>query len=284
MYLASAAVIAVAVVGMAAPAAADDRVPVSTTITSSRGGLGKPAALAVIDGNAGVGACFRAIQPEKVKATLTVTPAGAVSSVKLRGGRKLTRSCLTRALQALAFPAGAKKSTIRVTLTLDASDLSALAFADALTADDGSVTEGDMSRVRPGADLSAQVRGSNGSSGSGTGSGSGSAAPSGPLGRITLAGKQASGGHSVATVVNNVLSAYMPGLKRCYKDALATQPSLTGSLVLAFDIALDGRVGTASATGIVELATCIRAQMTAWRFPAADAATSVELRLKLVPD
>jgi len=269
----------VVVVGMASPAAADDETPVEITITSSRGGLGKFATLLVIDDNDGIRACFRGSTDYRdVKVTLSISTAGAVSAVKLRGASKRVKTCLTTALKGLAFPTSAKKTTVRVTLS---PEVSAMAYAEALTAEGDHSTVDSGMRSRPGADLNLQV----GASTKGSGTGSGGASPaSGPQGRITLASKKASGGHAVAVVVNKVLSAYLPGLKRCYKGALVTKPNLQGIVVLAFDITVEGRVGTASATGIDALAPCIRDQMTAWRFPATDAASSVELRLKLVPD
>ncbi|HUQ05079.1 MAG TPA: AgmX/PglI C-terminal domain-containing protein [Kofleriaceae bacterium] len=202
-------------------------------------------------------------------------------------------------------------------------EAAAMAMALALVGESDSV-EGDMSARRPGADLGAQIdavregggtvavgggggRGARGDGearvgmagdatirgpGSGSGSGSDSDVKT-PSGRITVSGKAALADTSltVDAVLQKMLSAYMAGLKRCYKNELKKDPAMRGGVTLRLRVNESGRVFDAKASGLAsELDACFEGLMVNWRFPvpkdADDEPTegSFEIKLGLVPD
>ncbi|HET7095657.1 MAG TPA: hypothetical protein VFI22_19350, partial [Thermomicrobiales bacterium] len=159
----------------------------------------------------------------------------------------------------------------------------AAAMADLLTGEgDNGSSEGDMSKRRPGADLGQQIadvkeggktvavgggsgRGSrgNGDARVGTGkgpgiNGAGDIASAGggkgeehaPAGRISVADKQTFDESTLTpdVVLAKIQSAYMAGLKRCYKDYLKKDPSSRGKVTLAFTVNETGRSVSNKAT------------------------------------
>ncbi|MDB4957235.1 MAG: hypothetical protein JWO36_4804 [Myxococcales bacterium] len=199
-------------------------------------------------------------------------------------------------------------------------------YADLLTGEgtDGK-SEGDMSRRRPGADLGQQIadvreggqqvkvgggagRGSRGDGdprvGTGKGpningpggtesAGGGKGAEKAPSGRISVADKQALDESSLTPdiVLAKIQSAYMAGLKRCYKEYLKKDASARGKVTLSLTINATGRTVKGSAKGFAaEVDQCIGNLMSSWRFPvpkdkdgeATEAAFAITLQL--VPD
>ena len=201
----------------------------------------------------------------------------------------------------------------------------ARAMADLLTGEgDNGTSQGDMSHRRPGADLGQQIadvreggkqvaigggggRGPRGSGDPRVGTGHGPAinGPGGtetaggpktehaPQGRIQVSEKQAFDESSLTPdiVLAKIQSAYMAGLKRCYKEHLKKDASARGKVVLTFTVNETGRTVKGSAHGFAsEVDECITNQMGSWRFPvpkdkdgeATDANFSIALQL--VPD
>jgi hypothetical protein len=186
-------------------------------------------------------------------------------------------------------------------------------------------SEGDMNSRRPQGDLKGEIdaikegnktvgvgggtnRGTRGDGGTrvGTGSGpkidgptgpesagGGKVAEKSPQGRISVSSK-AGGDESSLTadaVYQKILSAYMIGLKRCYKQYLNKEASARGAVALSFTVNETGRLVNGAAKGFAaEVDTCIQGQMATWRFPvpkdkdneATDA--NFALTLALLPD
>ncbi|HWU90158.1 MAG TPA: AgmX/PglI C-terminal domain-containing protein [Kofleriaceae bacterium] len=186
-------------------------------------------------------------------------------------------------------------------------------------------SEGDMSGRRPQGDLKGEIdainegnktvgigggtnRGSRGDGatrvGTGAGpkidgptgpesAGGGKVAEKGPQGRINVSSKTGGDESSLtpAVVLNKILSAYMAGLKRCYKQYLNKEATARGAVALSFTVNETGRLVSGNASGFAaEVDTCIKGQMATWRFPvpkdkdneATDA--NFAITLQLVPD
>jgi hypothetical protein len=162
-------------------------------------------------------------------------------------------------------------------------------------------SEGDMSSRRPQGDLKGEIdaikegnktvgvggganRGSRDGGGPrvGTGSGpkidgpggtesagGGKLAEKGPQGRVSVSSK-AGGDESSLTpdaVLNKILSAYMAGLKRCYKQYLNKEATARGAVALSFTVNETGRLVSGNAKGFAsDVDTCIQGQMSTWRF------------------
>ena len=199
-------------------------------------------------------------------------------------------------------------------------------FADLLTGEGKNGTsEGDMSKRRPGADLGTQInevresgqqvkvgggagrtsRG-DGEIRVGTGHGPSIAGPTGPEsagggkgqekapgGRISVADKQTFDESSLTPdiVLAKIQSAYMAGLKRCYREFLRKDASARGKVTLSLTVNETGRTVKGAAKGFSgEVDECIGTLMAGWRFPipkdkdgeATEA--SFAIALQLVPD
>ena len=202
----------------------------------------------------------------------------------------------------------------------------AAAFAAVLTGDGANGTsEGDMSKRSPGADLGAQIneireggqtvkvgggagrtsRG-DGDVRTGTGHGPAIAGPTGPesaaggkttekgpSGRISVAEKQTFDESTLTPdiVMSKIQSAYMAGLKRCYKEYLKKDGSARGKVALGFTVNTTGRTVKGVAHGFAgEVDDCIGGLMAGWRFPVPKdkdgeaTEASFSITLQLVPD
>ncbi len=201
----------------------------------------------------------------------------------------------------------------------------ARAMADLLTGEGADGTsEGDMSKRRPGADLGQQIadvreggktvavgggggRGPRGDGDArvGTGKGPGINGPGGtetaggpkeekaPAGRISVADKQTFDDSSLTPdiVLAKIQSAYMAGLKRCYKEYLKKDASARGKVTLELTVNETGRTVSGKANGFAgEVDACITGQMASWRFPVPKdkdgeaTEASFRIALQLVPD
>ena len=201
----------------------------------------------------------------------------------------------------------------------------AKAMADLLTGEGpNGNSEGDMSKRRPGADLGQQIadvreggktvavgggagRGSRGDGDPrvGTGKGPNINGPGGtetaggpktehaPSGRISVADKQTFDESTLTAdvILSKIQSAYMAGLKRCYKEYLKKDASARGKVTLSLTVNQTGRTVKGAAHGFAsEVDECIGGQMSSWRFPipkdkdgeATEA--SFGITLQLVPD
>jgi len=92
-------------------------------------------------------------------------------------------------------------------------------------------------------------------------------------------------------VLSKIQSAYMAGLKRCYKDFLKKDASARGKITLSLTINETGRTVKGSAHGFSgEVDACISNLMTAWRFPIPKdkggdpTEANFAITLQLVPD
>jgi hypothetical protein len=201
----------------------------------------------------------------------------------------------------------------------------ARAMADLLTGEGAEGTsEGDMSKRRPGADLGTQIadvreggktvavgggggRGPRGDGDARVGTGKGPAiqGPGGtetaggpkeekaPTGRIQVSDKQTFDESSLTPdiVLSKIQSAYMAGLKRCYKEHLKKDASARGKVTLSLTVNETGRTVKGSAKGFAsEVDDCITGQMSSWRFPVPKdkdgevTEASFAITLQLVPD
>ena len=161
--------------------------------------------------------------------------------------------------------------------------------------------EGDMSKRRPGADLGQQIadvregnkqvaiggntgRGSRGNGDPKTGTGHGPGVDTGntgdigtgktaentPTGRISVSSKQAQEDTTLSAdaVLNKINSAYMAGIKRCYKEYLKKDASARGKVALQFTVNSTGRLTGGHASGVAdEVDSCIGGLMHSWTFP-----------------
>jgi hypothetical protein len=200
-------------------------------------------------------------------------------------------------------------------------------FADLLTGEgEQGTSEGDMSKRRPGADLGQQIgdvkesgktvaigggagRGSRGDGDPrvGTGSGPRISGPTGPesagggkgaehapTGRISVGSKESFDESTLTpdVVLAKFQSAYLAGLKRCYKDYLKKEASARGKVTLSLTVNETGRTTKGAAKGFPadEVNECISGLMGNWRFPipkdkdgeATEA--SFAITLQLIPD
>src|SRR5439155_5908401 len=123
--------------------------------------------------------------------------------------------------------------------------------------------------------------------------GGGKLAEKAPSGRISVSEKAALDASSLSpeAVLSKIQSAYMAGLKRCYREYLKKDASARGKVTLSLTINETGRTVKGNARGFAgEVDECIGGLMTGWRFPipkdkdgeATDA--SFEIALQLVPD
>jgi hypothetical protein len=194
-------------------------------------------------------------------------------------------------------------------------------YAMALVGEDVSsgITSADLAR-RPGADLGSQLadikepsgnvalgggRGLRGSGddvrvgdGRGPRSGLGSVAGDAPVdavpsGRISVASKEALSESSLAVdrVLAKIQSAYMAGVKRCYRDDLEKDPTMRGNVILQLTVNETGRATEVSASGpSAALDACVTGLMASWRFPIpkdanGEATTATfKIQLGIVPD
>jgi hypothetical protein len=199
-------------------------------------------------------------------------------------------------------------------------------FADLLTGEGlNGTSEGDMSKRRPGAELGAQINevreaGSTVKVGGGAGrtsrgdgdarvgtghgpniqgpggtesAGGGKLAEKSPSGRISVSDKQTFDETSLTpdAVIAKIQSAYMAGLKRCYREYLKKDASARGKVSLSLTVNETGRTVKGAAHGFAgEVDECITALMSGWRFPIPKdkegdpAEASFVVALQLVPD
>ena len=182
-----------------------------------------------------------------------------------------------------------------------------------------------MSKRRPGMDLGQQIsdvkeggktvaigggagRGTRGDGdprvGTGTGpkidgpsgtesAGGGKTTEKAPTGRINVSDKQSFDESTLTPdiVLSKIQSAYMAGLKRCYKTYLAKDASARGKVTLSLTINETGRTTSSGAKGFAgEVDACIEGLMGSWRFPipkdkdGEPTEASFAITLQLVPD
>lgn len=153
-------------------------------------------------------------------------------------------------------------------------------YAATLTATDDGMSA-DMPKRHPGSDLDRQIQDVRAKNDVQVGIGGrsrvndsrgGSATPAvkGPSGRVTISDKQAFDDTTLGVdrVAAKILSVYLAGLKRCYKQGLAKEPSMRGKIRLAFRVNEKGRVVDPKATGFfTELDQCFVGQASSWIFP-----------------
>lgn len=210
--------------------------------------------------------------------------------------------------------------------TIALQEQEAAKFADLLTGEGKNGTsEGDMSKRRPGAELGAQINevresgtqvkvgGGAGRTSRGDGdvrvgtghgpniqgpggtesAGGGKSQEKAPTGRISVADKQTFDESSLSPdiVMSKIQSAYMAGLKRCYREYLKKDASARGKVTLSLTINETGRTVKGAAKGFAgEVDDCISSLMTGWRFPIPKdkegdpTEASFAITLQLVPD
>jgi hypothetical protein len=259
-------------------------------------------------------------EPEKVMQAELVEPEPVADSGSAAGSADVKKPDKPTKAPPKDSGAAGRKDTDNVALNED----DAAAFADKLTFESATGTDaGDMSKRRPGADLDAQINnvregnktvavGGNAGRGSrdgearvGTGkgpkidgggiesAGGGKLAEKGPAGRISVSDKQSFDESTLTPdiVLSKIQTAYMAGLKRCYKNYLNKDASARGKVTLSLTVNSTGRTVNGSAKGFAgEVDACITAQMGGWRFPAPKdndgEATDANfaITLQLVPD
>jgi hypothetical protein len=71
------------------------------------------------------------------------------------------------------------------------------------------------------------------------------------------------------SLIERISTAYMAGLKRCYRKALANDATLSGKVALTFSVDERGHVVDPEVSGITsDVDSCIAAQMASWHFSA----------------
>jgi len=189
-------------------------------------------------------------------------------------------------------------------------------FADVLTGE-GEAPTNDMSKRRPGSGLGGgnkgsisdvktdglNVGGGGAISGGGrqgqaarvqTGVGTATTKPSEatPPPRITMGTSSSTTVTSLTPDVatQKIQSAYMAGLKRCYRDALKKHATLKGNLEITLVVNDTGRATATVKTPAADLTACVESQVSSWRFPipkdgGGDATTAtIQLSFTLTPD
>lgn len=94
--------------------------------------------------------------------------------------------------------------------------------------------------------------------------------PDAPSGRIAVASKAALDASTLSaeTVLAKIQSAYMAGLKRCYKTQLKSNPTLRGKLRMTFTVEATGTTSNVIAKSFdAALDACVKAMIENWRFP-----------------
>jgi len=258
------------------------------------------------------------VQPEPVK-TADAGSAGAGSAAPEKKPEKKPDTGPSKPAEKPSDGGRSDKDTVAM------QEEEAAKFADLLTGEgENGTSTGDMSKRRPGADLGQQIDGvkeggqqvaigcgaGRGSRGDGdprvgTGSGPKINGPSGtesagggktekvPQGRIAVSDKQSFDESTLTPdiVLSKIQSAYMAGLKRCYKEYLKKDASARGKVTLSLTINETGRTTSGKAKGFAgEVDDCISSLMGSWRFPipkdkdgeATEA--SFAITLQLVPD
>jgi len=114
-----------------------------------------------------------------------------------------------------------------------------------------------------------------------------------PQGRISVSDKSSPDDSTLTPdmVLQKIMSAYMAGLKRCYKTFLNKDASARGKVTLSLTVNATGRTTKGAASGFApEVDTCITAQMGTWRFPVpkdkdgSATEANFQITLQLVPD
>jgi hypothetical protein len=209
---------------------------------------------AVTGSRAALQRCFGAYESY---VTLTIDVARDGGTRLVRGeGESARVACAAKVLAKL--PAGEPD---RVVIALHRLNDATTALASALYGDDSS----HMSRRRPSVDnLGAQIADIRQAGGAQV------PPPTGPTGRISVVDKRAFDDTTLVAdiVLAKVLSAYVAGVKRCYKQLLAKDPSARGRITIALTVNAAGRAVNGSASSFDEsVDACITAQVMAWRFP-----------------
>jgi hypothetical protein len=117
----------------------------------------------------------------------------------------------------------------------------------------------------------------------------------GPTGRVSVSEKSGDDESSLTpdAVLAKIMSAYMAGLKRCYKDYLKKDPAARGKVSLSFTVNETGRsVSNKASSGDLpgEVTSCIQTRMDGWRFPipkdgdGEPTDASFTIKLQMVPD
>lgn len=123
--------------------------------------------------------------------------------------------------------------------------------------------------------------------------GGGKQTEKGPAGRISVANKIGLDETTLTpdAVLQRIMSIYMAGLKRCYKNYLTKDASARGAVKLGFTVTESGSVVNGQANGFAgEVDACIAGQMAGWRFPGPKdkdgekTQANFQITLQLVPD
>lgn len=80
----------------------------------------------------------------------------------------------------------------------------------------------------------------------------------------------AKNGNTTESILRKIQSAYLSGIKGCYKQALERDPAITGKLALTLTVDATGKTKRGRASGIAPaLDACVTGLMEYWRFGAA---------------
>jgi TonB family protein len=87
---------------------------------------------------------------------------------------------------------------------------------------------------------------------------------------------------TVDEVLTRINTVYMSGLQRCYRKSLVQDPSLSGKVILAFQVDANGRV-LSDITGERKFDECLSRMVANWRFspPASEKQSSFRISLVL---
>lgn len=163
----------------------------------------------------------------------------------------------------------------------------AAAYANALAIAGSNDGDTEMRSKRPGTDLGAQIEAIDGPPVAlGTTGGGRGSAPAAPLGRVMPREQRALDDTSLtgSAVLQKILSAYLAGVKRCHKQALAADPALKGTLALTLTVTEVGRASEVTAKAPTrDLSDCVSGLMANWVFavPRSEAGDATTARFTL---
>jgi hypothetical protein len=86
---------------------------------------------------------------------------------------------------------------------------------------------------------------------------------------------------TVDEVLSRINTVYMNGLQRCYRKSLVADPTLSGKVVLAFQVDSEGRVQS-DITGAGQFDECLSRVVGSWRFSPPASAKDSNFRISLV--
>lgn len=214
-------------------------------------------AAAIATARAALLACYandaRAPLADPAKATLAFKVPATGRAVEATVTSELPlnmRTCMTTAIQKVAFPKGKETLSVSYELTFSFSEVSGIVGVQGEGTGEGRAGLLDPKAVNPGA----------------------------PTFRIEGLPKT-SGGKLDPGIIRRIVKRNAPKLQYCYEKQLVVSPKLAGTLTASFTIGGDGLVSAASTAGIddKELGACIVSVIRRLEFPKPTGGVAVQV-------